>query len=79
MRFATVYLHGSADKDDGGMLITRLLFKTRNLRVNLCDRPFGTNDPIDDIDGLFDYADRLRDAVKTIESGGDPITEPAEE
>ena len=79
MRFATAYLYGGADKDAGGTLICRLLFKTRNLRINLCDRPFGTNDPIDDIDSLFDYADRLRDAIKTIESGGDPITEPTEE
>ena len=75
--FGFIYLYKSADKDDAGTLLCRLLFKTRNLRINLPDRPFGTNDPLDDIDSLFDYADRLKDAVKAIESGEDPITEPA--
>ena len=79
MRFATVYLYESGDKNDAGRLFCRLLFKTSNLRINLPDRPFGTNDPLDDIDSLFDYGDRLRDAVKAIEAGEDPVTEPAEE
>ena len=79
MRFATVYLNESADKDGAGSLFCRLLFKTSNLRINLPDRTFGTNDPLDDIDSLFDYAERIRNAVKAIESGEDPVTENSEE
>ena len=79
LRFATVYLYESAENKDAGRLFCRLLFKTSNLRINLPDRAFGTNDPLDDIDSLFDYADRIRNAVNAIESDQDPVTEPVEE
>jgi hypothetical protein len=77
--YAYIYLYKSADKSDAGTVLCRLLFKTQNLRVNLPDRPWGTNDPLEDIDSLFDYADRIRNAVRAIESGEDPVTDPGEE
>ena len=67
-RFATIYIRRDPDSNQTGTLFCRLLFKTPNLRLNLCDRPFGDNDPIDGIDGIFDYADRFRDAVKALET-----------
>ena len=68
IRFATIYLYENAERKDQGTLFCRLLFKTRNLRINLCDRPFGTNDPVDDIDSFFGFADRFHGAVKAIEA-----------
>ena len=71
-KFATIYIRPNADSDRSETLLCRLLFKTPNLRLNLCDRRFGDNDPIDGIDGIFDYADRFRDAVKALEADNDP-------
>ena len=71
VRFAVVYMHKDATHTGYGELLCRFLFKTPNLRVNLCDRPFGENDALGDLDDLFGLADRFSAAAKALEAGAD--------
>ena len=69
-RFATVRIRPDAESAKAGEVLCRLLLRTSDLRVNLRDRPYGTNDSLDDVDSLFGYSERFRESVKALDNDG---------
>ena len=67
-RFAIIWIRPDAESVKMGNVLCRLLFKTSELRLNLYPKPYGNNDPVNDVDSLFSYADRFREAVRVLDA-----------
>ncbi len=61
----SVALHADNLRNDYGLTLCRLRLRTSNLRLGLLDEEEQEERvQLDDLDSIFDYADRLRDAVR---------------
>ena len=62
--YRSVALHADTLRNDYGLALCRLRLRTSNLRLGLLDEEKQEERvQLDDLDSIFDYADRPRDAV----------------